>query len=90
MCRSFLQIEISFEFLNFMDAMQNKNSNLEYSIFYCLFFGLLSDQIEWYAIFAIVIIAYALYYTEQKDVYPAMRMMAGIIVLLLFTYPTIQ
>jgi len=43
-------------------------------------FGLVSNQIELFAIFPIITIAYALYHIEKKFVHPAGRLIAGIIV----------
>lgn len=45
------------------------------------FFGLLSNQIEPYAVLIITTLGYALYYMEKKYVHPAKRIMAGIVVL---------
>ena len=45
--------------------------------------GLLSNQIEWYAIFVIILIAYVLQYIERKRAPLLGRVIAGVIVLLM-------
>lgn len=44
-------------------------------------FGLMSNQIEWYAIFVIILMAYVLNYTEKRRAPLLRRVIAGIIVL---------
>ena len=46
-------------------------------------FGLLSNQIEWYAIFVIILIAYVLQYTERKRAPLLGRVIAGVLFLLM-------
>ncbi|WP_378956470.1 CPBP family intramembrane glutamic endopeptidase [Pelosinus sp. sgz500959] len=77
LCYSFLYIAVLFLWIPYKKRIP------VWSIAFIIacFFALMSNQIESYAVFTIIIIGYALHYREKKYAHPAGRMIAGIIVL---------